>query len=201
MVAFAASACLCQAQFFVGGQLGFDYSKSETKHSSVTTDGPKTTTFEIEPTVGYAFSDKAAIGMNLGFDYSKLTGTYNDKDIETKTPEWKVEPYFRYTVVKWDKIRLYAEAGLTFAGSKAKIKAGGVETDGDKKFGFGIGVCPEIAYFVTDHISINADLNLLTAGFFMSKITEPDDDETTYKSFGLGVNEPTDFTIGFQYTF
>ena len=78
--------------------------------------------------------------------------------------------------------------------------------DGDKVFNFGVAVIPGMQYNLTDNISMNCALNILSLGFNSKKTTTPgdpgeDDEIETHTNFGLGVNYATPITIGFFYTF
>ena len=63
-LAFASQAQTEQGKVIVGGGIGF--SSNEVKDS-----GSKTTSFNIQPNVGYFVSDNIAIGAGIGYNWSK----------------------------------------------------------------------------------------------------------------------------------
>ena len=112
-VAFIATSCLCQAQIYLGGQVSFDYSSSDTKVFSTKTDGPSNTLLLIVPTIGYAFNDKCAIQMGIGFSYAESTETDDGFETEGTYTGWGLSPAFRYTVISWNKLILYGKFGIS----------------------------------------------------------------------------------------
>lgn len=229
-LAFIASAFFCQAQFFLGGNLGFDIQNGKVNVGSFSKDLPKTTTFIIAPNVGYMFSDMWGAGIELGYALNSTKEKeevlyydpyYNEeyiKTVETTTSinVWTIAPYLRCVFAKFDQVNLYADLKFAFAGGSSKFKESGTTKDGPKIFNMDIGIVPGITYNLNEHISLNANLNLLSLGYKMSKTTEVDPEEkgygypadggeietvTTENNFGIGINYPTLLTVGFFYNF
>lgn len=65
-LSLVAATFFCQAQLFIGGDLGFGIAGGNVtgKQGSVseTANLPKTTTFEIVPTIGFMFNESVGIG-------------------------------------------------------------------------------------------------------------------------------------------
>ena len=219
-IAFVAAAMFANAQFFVGGGLGFTTEGGKVKStiSGVTfeSDAPKAFTFEFVPTIGYMFNDNMGVGIDLGFGFSKeVTDNLTDPELGTyklteKATTIAFAPFFRYVFAEIDNFKFYGDVKFAYATSKPKDKYEftnantTVETDGAKMSAFAFGVIPGIQYNFTDNISINAKLNLLSLGYTSAKYTsENGGDKTTISDnqFGFGVNQPTDFEFGFFYTF
>lgn len=219
-IAFVAAAMFANAQFFVGGGLGLTTEGGKTKQSgngvTVEADAPKSFGFQFVPTVGYMFNDNIGVGLDLGFSFSKtvqdnLFDADNDKYKETtKTTTIAFAPFFRYVFAEVDNFKFYCDAKFAFASSKPKVKDEytdlnlTIEVDGPKMTGFAVGVIPGIQYNFTDHISVNAKLNLLSLGYTTAKRTQEANGTKftqTTNNFGFGINEPTDLEIGFFYTF
>lgn len=225
-LAFVAAAFFCQAQLFVGGSLGIGTgggSSTETTTSGSETEtveakAPKTFSFSINPTLGYMLNDKLGAGITLGYGIYNTTEKGEDYKHVAKSPSWEIAPFVRYILADWNAVSLYADFVIGLSGNKEKYIAEGTqggtayntETEGPKTFNFGVSVVPGLAYNLTDNISVNANVNLLSLGYQMSKTTmietsyfNDDKVETINKTnaFGLGVNKPTAVEIGFFYTF
>ena len=219
-IAFVAAAMFANAQFFVGGGLGLTTEGGKNKLSgnglTVEADAPKAMGFQFVPTIGFMFNDNMGVGLDLGFGFAKtvednLVDPAGDKYKETiKATTIAFAPFFRYVFAEVDNFKFYADAKLAYAMNKPKVKDEysdlnlTVEADGAKMSAFAFGVIPGIQYNFTDHISINAKLNLLSLGFTTKKYTQENNGvkyTETNNKFGFGVNEPTDFEFGFFYTF
>lgn len=80
-----AMATTMNAQWYVGGTVGYNYTKD--KNTDV-----KSNTFVITPELGYNLNEKWAVGMKIGYAYNKVD--------DAKSNEFVVNPYARYTFVK-----------------------------------------------------------------------------------------------------
>ena len=215
-VAFVAAAMFAQAQLFVGGNIGFTTqsgtSKVEGNGVTVEQDAPKAFTFEFGPSVCFMFNDNMGVGIDLGFNFTKETEKDYDDEVTltytTKTTELAFAPYFRYVFAEVDNFKFYADAKISYSTSKPKVTVEGdgmsVSMDGAKTTKFGIGVVPGMAYMLTDNISMNCQLNILSLGYKTTKVTNEGNGVTATdktNEFGLGINNATPITIGFFYTF
>ena len=224
-LSLVAAAFFCQAQLFIGGDLGFGMTGGNVSGSinnvTETYDLPKTTTFEIVPTIGFMFSDNIGIGLDFGYriDNQKASGEEGNIKWDEKVGQnsWIVAPYFRWVFGQFDRVSLYADARINFGGGKAKwSETFGNETlsgDGDKVSNFGFNIVPGINFMISDNIALNARLNLISLGYNMTKTTtknpenieyyRADEWEYTVKKtdFGFGVNYRTALEVGFVYQF
>lgn len=211
-IAFVAATMFASAQLYVGGNLGFETSKGKIK-AEETQDQQKNFTFEIVPSVGYMFNEKMGVGLDFGLVFNKDTypkgltyeGAILDEDLQEKTTKWLIAPYFRYVFAEIDNFKFYGDAKVFLGGGKEKVKYDGETNDGDKTFNFGIGIVPGMAYMLTDNISMNCQLDILSLGFNSLKTTTPvedgDDTVRTDTYFGFHANYATPIKIGFFYTF
>ncbi len=137
LVAFAFAA---NAQFVVGGQIGYNTNGGNTANETVA--GGTTTAWDVPtdiystltllPKIGYNLNDKMQVGLSFGLNYNyakefntvyggAYTGMVNDAEDWTITSNTDIvlAPYFRYTLVNFtEKLTLFCEAqlGLTFSG-------------------------------------------------------------------------------------
>lgn len=220
-LSLVAAAFFCQAQLFVGGDLGFGVTggsvsaKQGNYSESITL--PKTTTFEIVPTIGFMFNENIGIGLDFGFGVSNYKEKDDDYSYKRSTNAWIVAPYFRWVFGQFDRVSLYADARINFGGGKAKVSvtegSATASLDGDKISNFGVNIVPGINFMISDNIALNAKLNLISLGYNMTKTITKDLDEFEYyrdddveytkkeTNFGFGVNYRTALEVGFVYQF
>ena len=129
-----ATGLVANAQFFVGGNIGFSSmsGKSEVtttfdnKSETVLSYESKISNFEILPVVGYMFSDVIGFGATVGFvreatkvPTDPMKKEYNDV---TKTSGFAFAPFFRYIFANFANIQLYADAKLPIVfGSEKRV--------------------------------------------------------------------------------
>lgn len=181
-IAFVAAAMFAQAQFYLGGSIGFDYTKNPMTGTYAGAD--KVMSISVLPNVGYMFSDKMGVGVEFGLSYDKAEFTSLS---DTKTTIFQFSPYFRYVFGEIKDFSFYADVKLDFGFGKHNDDSATV---------FGIGVLPGFAYNLTDNVAIVGYLNVVRLGFDMIKYG---DDKQTH--FGLGVNENTPLNVGLVYNF
>ncbi|MCQ2322235.1 MAG: hypothetical protein MJZ47_01290, partial [Bacteroidales bacterium] len=99
-LSLVAAAFFCQAQLFIGGDLGFGMTGGNVSGSinnvTETYDLPKTTTFEIVPTIGFMFDESIGIGLDFGYGISNFKEKDDDYSYKESMNSWVVAPYFRW---------------------------------------------------------------------------------------------------------
>ena len=136
MLAFAGMAMAANAQFVIGGQVGFSTDNiSPTDHyingtTDVTLLGDKQSVFTFMPKIGYNLNDKMQVGLSFGctlvnttyynYSYPALTST-KDYYRATAAHDYILAPYFRYNIAQLGKFSLFCEAALSL-GCTAKDK-------------------------------------------------------------------------------
>lgn len=103
---------------------------------SVKTGDDKTTTFEIEPKVGYFVTENIAIGGKLGY-----------KSIKDLSDAFKVGAFGRYYLAPASQFSVFGQAGLDYSNIKDKV------TDA-KANEFGVNVGLGLSYFLSNHFAI-----------------------------------------------
>ncbi len=222
-MAFVAAAMFANAQFYVGGHIGLNYQKNTETEKIVnvaqTYDGLKQFDFEILPSIGYMFNDNMGVGLEFGVGittttYPKADDPYGittgNQTLKVNQTAFNVIPYFRYVFADVNNFKFYADAKISYKSASPKLTVKDpdanttTEITGYKESSFGIGIVPGMAYMLTDNISMNAQLNILSLYFVSERSTTTDTDyEDTVKTteFGFGVNGTTPIKIGFFYTF
>ena len=184
-IAFVAAAFFAQAQLYIAGNIGFDYTKNPT--SSV---ADKLTQLEINPHVGFMFADNMGIGLAINFSMTKYSFDSSSANTNYTETLYGFTPYFRYVIIPdIQGFSLYADA-------KFNIAFGKHGSNEDKVTNWGISVVPGIAYNISDNIAVVADLNIFRLGFDQHKVGD-----NKQNHFGVGFNENTPLNIGFVYNF
>lgn len=186
---FFAFSTMTQAQFVLGGNIGFSTDKVTDEPSG---DERKSTTINLVPRLGYIFGNNWA-GIEVGIN---STTSEDAAGVEEKISLTTVAPFFRHNFVNANNMGIWleAQAGAVFGKS---------EYDGDetaKYTGFGAGLRPGVIFYVGNHLSFEASFGRL--GFTQLKIADPDDSDlnTTFSDFGLELNGDT-FLFGVNWSF
>lgn len=183
VIALAFITVAINAQFYVGGSLG--YSSVADKND----DGEKTSStsnFSFAPKVGYDLNEKFSVGLGFSLGNSGIK-TYDSDGDELANPKvstWEITPFARYTVAEFGKISLLGE-GIIFWGGTT-TDSGISNSPKVKSSTYGLNIAPIIAFAATNRISIEASLNFLNLRYSSEK---PDTDfDATRSRFNFGVN-------------
>ena len=201
---FAVVTAVCaQAQLFVGGSLGVDFTASKEVEGSTTEKGPATFFIEFSPMVGFSLSDNFAVGLKAGLG---LLNSNNraDEPTKAKVTLWEFAPFARYTLVSAGDVSLLAEATLGIQGATTKDTRGSTTNEGPSVFGFGFSAMPILSYSFTDKLSIEARPNLFRFVFGVVTTKYPGDsdnkDTDTYLGFGVNPSRvPIEFRSEFEF--
>lgn len=132
-LALAAFAFAANAQFVIGGQIGFNTNGGKQWSSRIagntttefTLPNDVTTVLTIAPKFGYNLNEKMHVGVVLGFtnqvekEYSNYAAMYRQsKDFvgwDKSTHNYLfIAPYFRYTFLQFNKISAFCEAQVSY---------------------------------------------------------------------------------------
>jgi len=212
-VSFAQS----KGDMFVGGQLGFKNvgvsDKVTSKGTSVTTDYPSTTNFNFGGSFHYMITDNLAIGLGIGYNYTKVpdASTYNNiveyftsakaKDFYNSTSLFNIAPSLIYFKSIGNNFSWAPELqiGLGFGSNEAHsvdIKGNTVTVSQDV-FAFGIEISPlSFQYSINKHIAVNAAFGTISYGMY--KVGDSDNNTKT-NTFNLGLNPDATFTLRYFF--
>lgn len=147
-IAAVAFAFAANAQFVIGGQLGFTSNGGHMDYTAVA--GSTTTAFTVPgsvsmaavtaqktmaltimPKVGYQLNDQMQAGLSFGIannktiDYSPYANYYSasiegfEGYVSRTSMNWVVAPYFRYNFAEMGNFTLFCEAQITLMGGAA----------------------------------------------------------------------------------
>jgi opacity protein-like surface antigen len=212
---------ICQAQWFVGGNIGYHRNSEEQvsgRNNSVRTVYSE---FSFAPTFGYQ-DNRLAFGATLSFlQHSTKSqhwsgGSWVDNtDQQTKFPLWGIQPFVRYTFVEFGKFSVYANLGMHFLKGKTEREYTYLGWPPYTVMvpynvnSFGINMTPILSYNLSERISLEASLNFMNFGWNKMESKHDDknrDEKMTERNFGIGINSGNvadvgAISIGFVYKF
>ena len=192
------------AQFFVGGSIGLNTSGGSIDNGTTTTDKASSFSFDLQPKVGRFLSEKLAVGAALDISFSR-NKTPGINEIVTKSSTIGIIPFLRYYAIQMDKFSVFVQGnvGLTFSGSTTKV--GAASTDGPKITRIYLTIMPGLAYDLSDRLSLETSLNILSFGYYNTTIKQGNaKDKTSQFNFGAGIDNVVSvgsITIGAIYKF
>lgn len=185
MAAMMVATVAASAQIYVGGSLGFQSVKSDK-------DAKASTTFSINPEVGYNLSDNLAVGIQLGFA-SCNDGNAQSVLMDGEEPagckaegsgsKFTIAPYARYTFAKTGAASFFVDGGIIFESYGSDMKGSS----------FGVGLRPGVSFAVSEKVNVIAKTGYL--GY-----SKKNDDLGGGSKLGLNIDN-TDLSLGVLYNF
>lgn len=249
-ITLAAFAFAANAQIIVGGNLGFNAYDSKSLETTILPGGtttvetinPRTFNLHFMPKIGYQIDDNMSAGIILGYSMDKrrtvLTSpTGADAQMFAAaamgnltdyagTRKWSateitIQPYFRYTLMEFNEMSLFAEASVpvtihpaeetlleeegVYGGSRHTVE---VNTLDNKSLSIGVNITPGLNYTFNDWLNLDVYFNALSLGYTLTKITtsndnyENNDEVTTVHDFGFNVHTlPAPVSFGINFVF
>jgi hypothetical protein len=210
-LALAAFAMTANAQWVLGGQIGFNH--NGVHNDNYTLGSTATTSVAFGPKIGYQLDDKWQIGATIlvGYNYNRGYLGASDSYTSTANLQFGIAPYARYYFGEWKNWSLFAEAKCWFGMSPESTTytyVNGNETgsvkNGDDATTLGISVVPGMNYKFSDKFSMDFYLNIAELSWNMVNTNGMDTHNfTAGVSFdSQSVNNYLNlFTIGFNYHF
>lgn len=192
-----------QAQYFVGGQFGFNTTGGSEKTGNITVDKPKTTYFNFSPKAGKFLSEKIAVGIALNVMTQRVKTTAGGNTRTDKTTGFGIAPFARYYFLQMNKFGICAEGvvGLSFR----KDELPSIAPDEERKVTtFGINVAPVMYYNLSEKFSLEASVRLFNLGFNTTSEKDQDNNKEVTNTFGFGAGldglvNTGNFSIGAIY--
>ncbi|MES2431593.1 MAG: outer membrane beta-barrel protein [Bacteroidota bacterium] len=157
--------------------------------SSKGLDGTQSSTFIINPGIGYQFTKNLTAGINLGIDADKTetSGTSNNYN---KNFIFSAGPFLRYTKPLNDLFSAYAQLNASYLSSTAKPYTGSEV----KWNGFGTSLIPALSINVHNGLALNFNIG----GIDFTSVG-PKDGTSNINSFNLTFGQSVG--IGIQKNF
>ena len=179
-----------QAQVFIGGSLGVDYSADKYSSGSVSVNEPAYTGFEFSPMVGFYLTDNLAIGAQINLGIFNVNDR-DDKPTKFTATTFGVAPFIRTTFVSAGNLSLVLETSVGFNSVSTKSNYESVTVDGPSATIIGLNAVPLLSYKMSDRLSIEMRTNLLRLSGGSAAVKEKygsTEYTTTTTYFGFGVN-------------
>lgn len=184
-VAFASLAA--NAQLYVGGEVGAWRNSDDNK-----------TDFNLKPEIGYQLNDKWDLGIGIGFSH-KYRGK-EDGEASVKTNSFYVDPYARWSFVKFGPVRMFLDitAGVGTSKRKHTVTMLGEEKtiSDDADVAWRVGVQPGVAVGLCKNLDFIAHVGFI--GY-----TDADKESISpygKKGFGFDLSS-NNLNFGFVYKF
>ncbi len=192
------TSCYLNAQLFTGGSIGFNSSGGKQDYGTGEQDKTSYMNLDFSPAIGYFLSENLAAGVKIQLSLDKTTTppftAGGDETVDTET-EIGFVPFIRYYAARFNKLSVFGQvqAGITMG--TEKTKTGSTETDGPKTTTIMFNVLPAVALEVSDHLMLEAYINLFRFGFSSETEKNGDNKETT-NNFNFGLSSSNIFTTG-----
>lgn len=178
----AVAAVSANAQWYIGGSFGLNFTKA-------TKDADSQTTLNIAPEVGYNINDNWAVGAQVGFGMANnLT---NGVEGNLTGTSFTIAPYARYTFAKTGIASFFADGYVSFSSTNFDASRN-LKSDKSGSV-FSIGVRPGVSLKASDKVSLVAILGNL--GY-----SKASDELGGGSNFGINADN-TDISLGVYYNF
>ena len=193
MVAFMVATVAASAQVYIGGGFGINSSKpAQPENANI----DATTTISIIPEIGYKLSDKWTVGLGIGYTHTSNPSSDQVLGYEgvDKLNGFVIAPYARYHFVKWNKVGLFIQGGLSYTSMKGTAEAddeNGWESDVDGTVStFYIGFKPGIQVDLSEKLSLVATVGNLgwSTSSYGGDVWEDYDASSTF-DFGVDLSQ------------
>ncbi|WP_284651313.1 outer membrane beta-barrel protein [Flavobacterium terrisoli] len=154
-----------EGSIFVSGAFGI---------SSSSQDEDKSTSFEIEPKVGFFVTPNIALGAKLGYESYKAEDAFGDTDDENTL---SIGVFGRYYATPSNQFSIFGQLGFDYMSTNDKMSE--VKTNG-----FGLAFKPGISYFVSDAFAIEATFGELS----YTSVKDDTDGAEAKNTFSLGLD-------------
>lgn len=171
------------AQFLVGGNIGFNTSKNTSERGSDESES-KSTIISVIPRLGYVFGDNWA-GLDAGVMNMKSESPGFPSGTDENTANLiSITPFFRHIQKPTENFGIWIEAQAGAAFGKTQNNG----EDDAKISAFGAGIRPGVIFFIGEHLSFEASFGRL--GFNQTTVTDANDSDIkdTTSEFGLSLN-------------
>ncbi len=170
--------------FFAGGSIGLSSTSSKYSDGSLSEDGPKVSTTNFNPTVGYFLTDNIAGGVRVLYSKSKTSLKSNGQDNEASATGIGAEIFGRYfmPIGSANNFAAIAELGIGFGKVTGESKSGAVTIESDPISLTSVGISPGIVYFPSQKFGIEASLGSLLAYTSTTTTDASNDDNKSTES-------------------
>lgn len=157
------------------------FSQYKEKVGDETTEGPKTTAFNLSSRVGFNLVQGLVAGVRANFTYNETKHSYDGEDYKSKETGIYGGPFVRYYFNSAGKVKPFIEGEAAFGRIKDDYGDDHVDKLNIMQLAGGAG----IGIFLSDCVSFD-----VMAGYGHTSITDPDDEsdaKVITSGFGGGI--------------
>lgn len=192
-IAFTANAQTEKGKNLIGGSFNFFTANAEQSNNTF-----KQNEFSAGPNFGHFFNKNLAIGLNVGYSYSKVTTSYDQLTaangsyiITTITQTQKqnntnIGPFIRYYVDITDKFKFFGQFNASVGFGKSE-QSNTIPSE-SKITTYNANVIPSMAFFPTKKIAIELGFNLVSYNNSTSKYDVANFEDSKSEGFKFGFN-------------
>lgn len=211
IAAFAATA---NAQFWVGGGVGFNSNSTKNIKDSKTVSNRDSLILSVSPKVGFRIN-KVDVGAKFTYATAKAFPDKEKSDDDwSKTTSLALSVFARYGFANvgdlWFRVVTDLSCGLSKPETSKGSKNGEAKkTEGNKTQTVAFNLYPMLSYSLSDHFELEADLNFLGLSASLARTDTGDDkvdSSVNHTNVGLTINNGNIATssimnIGFIFKF
>ncbi len=190
-------------KFWIGGSFG---AATDDEEGYI-----KRSVYSIQPEIGYAFSDRWAAGIRFGIEQSKIKydETRAGSMMGSKTNNFNINPFVRYTCLKWKALNIFVDGGLRYGWGKENQTRFDNEDEEyyirAKDNDYGLFIEPGVSLQISRSIALAGRINLFNLSYNRrNHDTNGDDNVVDRDNFDIGLNSPFylgNFSLGFNVCF
>ena len=194
-----------KGRLWIGGSIGV--SSGDTNAMDMDNDrrtSQKSNSYSIQPELGYAFSDRWAVGIRLGIGQGKTTYSQDDNERKDKSTTFGVAPFVRYTCFNRKRLDIFVDGGLAYNRDRRKYEQYNPRIHYTSN-SFGIFMQPGFSFRLSPCISLTGRLDFLNVYYKKTETNnKPSGNSSDSKEFVADLNSPFNlgnFTVGFNFSF
>ncbi|MBR1630403.1 MAG: outer membrane beta-barrel protein [Paludibacteraceae bacterium] len=181
IAAMALATVAANAQWWVGGSLGYTFNTENDKNTDTKVN---THDFTIAPEVGYDLNENWSVAAAIGYNYHGNSDANNTGLF--------IKPYVRYNVIEFGPVQFFLDGQLGY-----EYATNAVNT---KTNTFGLGVAPGISIAAGENLGFVAHLGQLGWNLESYKTDFPGAKSVVTNSFGFDFTSYS-LNIGVYYKF
>jgi hypothetical protein len=182
------------AQVFVGGNFSLNASGGSTSSGTSTTKNPSSFSFNLSPKAGIFLSEKFAVGSALDISFTG-TKTPGNTEISSTSSTIGIVPFLRYYAIKMNKFSVFGQGNIGLSLSNSSSKIGATSMDGPKTTRLFLSIYPGLSYDISDKLSLETSLNILSFGYSYNITTHNSEKDKT-SSFNIGAGLGNIVSVG-----
>ncbi|RLD27752.1 MAG: hypothetical protein DRI54_00535 [Bacteroidetes bacterium] len=200
---------LAKGNWYLGGMLGFTFTNEKHEDSGGSSQGPKTTSFDLLPTGGVVIGDKTAVGGSLGYlsstekRYEIDFSTGDEFELKNTENQFVISPFGSFFKELDDDFFCmgYLYGMLGFGSQKDEFLSGDeIFTQEFKKNSWELGFSPGFKWFPNEKISLGFSYGKIYYGG--ETLTDKEDSEHKWKTSQGGIDlDLSTARVGISYWF